>query len=269
MPRRPVIRHVQRAQRRSTIKKKPGSGSQAACHWRAAAGIEPVCDSDGIKKAACICGKCEECRAAPALHSGRPKEEVLVRQVVIVTSDFVNEEHRSHRFAIQGSPPVSRSEVVFSRDADPESYARSSADTLPSGSDGAGHCVSSRDLSSTPTLSDRPEKRCRSVRSPPSDFRQAGGTSRAPAARSSSTEIKCRSLTDSLQKFCLGWFHFHEQRQNIQDIEQLSRVLGQPVVGLDVAELGRRPAVANDRPFAVLFTVAEPLRQHTRRRMES
>ena len=34
------------------------------------------------------------------------------------------------------------------------------------------------------------------------------------------------------------------------------------MVGLNVAELGGRPAVADDRPLAVFLTVAEPLRQH-------
>lgn len=36
------------------------------------AGIEPACDSDGIIKADYACGNCEQCRAAPALHFGRP-----------------------------------------------------------------------------------------------------------------------------------------------------------------------------------------------------
>ena len=57
-------------------------------------------------------------------------------------------------------------------------------------------------------------------RSTPSDFRHAGGTSRAPAARSSSTVIKCRSSTDLLQEYCLRGLHLDEQRQHIQDIEQ-------------------------------------------------
>ena len=47
----------------------------------------------------------------------------------------------------------------------------------------------------------------------------------------------------------------------MQDIEQFGRVFGQPVIGLNVAKLGRRPPVADDRAFAVLFAVAEPLRQ--------
>jgi hypothetical protein len=51
----------------------------------------------------------------------------------------------------------------------------------------------------------------------------------------------------------LGWLHLHEQRQNIQDIEQFGRVFGQPVVGLYVAELRRRPPVADDRPLTVFF----------------
>jgi hypothetical protein len=51
----------------------------------------------------------------------------------------------------------------------------------------------------------------------------------------------------------LGWLQLHEQRQHMQDVEQFGRVLGQPVVGLDVAELGRRPAVADDRPLAIFL----------------
>lgn len=34
------------------------------------------------------------------------------------------------------------------------------------------------------------------------------------------------------------------------------------MVGLNVAELRRGPAVADDRPLSILFTIAEPLRQH-------
>jgi len=42
------------------------------------------------------------------------------------------------------------------------------------------------------------------------DLRQAGGTSKAPAARNSSSEIKCRFVTNRLQKLRLGWFHLDE-----------------------------------------------------------
>lgn len=48
----------------------------------------------------------------------------------------------------------------------------------------------------------------------------------------------------------------------MQDIEQFGRVLAQPVVGLNLAEFGRWPPVANDRPLTVFFTIAEPLRQN-------
>jgi hypothetical protein len=41
----------------------------------------------------------------------------------------------------------------------------------------------------------------------------------------------------------LGWFHLHEHRQNVQDVEQFGRVFGQLVVGLNVAQLGRWPAI--------------------------
>ena len=41
----------------------------------------------------------------------------------------------------------------------------------------------------------------------------------------------------------MGWLQLHERRQHMQDVEQFSRVFGQPMVGLDVAELGRRPAI--------------------------
>jgi hypothetical protein len=51
----------------------------------------------------------------------------------------------------------------------------------------------------------------------------------------------------------LVWFLFHKQRQNVQNAEQLGRLLGQPVVRLNVAELRGRPAVAHDRPLAILF----------------
>jgi hypothetical protein len=47
-----------------------------------------------------------------------------------------------------------------------------------------------------------------------------------------------------------------EQSQHMQDSEQFGGVFGQPVVGLNVAELGRRPAVTDDRPLAVLLTVS-------------
>jgi hypothetical protein len=59
----------------------------------------------------------------------------------------------------------------------------------------------------------------------------------------------------------LGWFHPHNERQNMQGIEQFGRVLRRPVIGLNAAEPGRRSPVANDRPLRVSFTVAEPLRQ--------
>jgi len=77
-------------------------------------------------------------------------------------------------------------------------HIRFCADSLPSGSHGVGSCevgpCSSGRVSSSPN---KPEKRSRSTCS---DFRQAGGTSRAPAARSSSTDIKCWSSTDLLQE---------------------------------------------------------------------
>lgn len=53
---------------------------------------------------------------------------------------------------------------------------------------------------------------------------------------------------DSLHELCLGGFQFHEQSQNVQDIEQFGSIFGQPVVGLNVAELGRGPAVTDERP---------------------
>jgi hypothetical protein len=84
----------------------------------------------------------------------------------------------------------------------------------------------------------------------------------AISAIRSSMVPKSSSFTDGLQDFCLGWLQFHEQSQHMQDIEQFGRILGQPVVGLNVAELGRRPAVADDRPLAVFLAVAEPPRQH-------
>jgi hypothetical protein len=49
----------------------------------------------------------------------------------------------------------------------------------------------------------------------------------------------------------------------VHDIEQFSRVFGQPVVGLDIGELGRGPAVADDLSLAVLLALAEPLNQHS------
>src|SRR5438045_7688100 len=54
-------------------------------------------------------------------------------------------------------------------------------------------------------------------------------------------------FTDLLQNLGLAGFHLHEQRQDVQDIEQFGRVFGQPVIGLNVAKLGRRTPVANDR----------------------
>jgi hypothetical protein len=37
-----------------------------------AAGIEPAFNFDGKNEGVCDCVNCEKCRAAPALHSGRP-----------------------------------------------------------------------------------------------------------------------------------------------------------------------------------------------------
>jgi len=48
-------------------------------------------------------------------------------------------------------------------------------------------------------------------------------------------------------------FHLNEQRQNIEDIQQFRRVLGKPAVGLDFSKLGRRPAIANDRPLTIFL----------------
>lgn len=93
------------------------------------------------------------------------------------------------------------------------------------------------------------------------DLRQAGGTSSAPAARSSSTEIKCGSVTDRLQELGLLGFQFHEQRQDMQDVEEFGGVFGEPMVGLDFSQFRGRPSVADDGAFAFLFAIAEPLRQ--------
>lgn len=56
-------------------------------------------------------------------------------------------------------------------------------------------------------------------------------------------------------------FQIDEQRKHVQHVEQLCCVLGQPVVGLNVPELRRRPPIADNRPLAVLLTIAEPLGQ--------
>ncbi len=37
-----------------------------------AAGIEPAGNFDGTTETICDCVNCEQCRSAPALHSGRP-----------------------------------------------------------------------------------------------------------------------------------------------------------------------------------------------------
>jgi hypothetical protein len=43
----------------------------------------------------------------------------------------------------------------------------------------------------------------------------------------------------------------------VQHVEQLGCVFGEPMIGLDVAKLRGRPAVADDWALSVLLTVAE------------
>jgi hypothetical protein len=45
------------------------------------------------------------------------------------------------------------------------------------------------------------------------------------------------SVTDILQQFRLHRFHFNKQRQDVQDVQQFGRVLGEPVVGLSDADM--------------------------------
>lgn len=83
-----------------------------------------------------------------------------------------------------------------------------------------------------------------------SDSRHPGGTSRAPAARNSSTEINYGVLTDSLQKFGLLGFQIDEKGQRIQDVKQFGCVLSEPSVGLNVSQLRRRsPMMGRSRFF--------------------
>jgi len=56
-----------------------------------------------------------------------------------------------------------------------------------------------------------------------------------------------RRTQNVLQHLRLRWLERHEATENMQKVEQVAGVFGEPVVGLDVAERGRRPAIADDR----------------------
>ena len=57
-----------------------------------------------------------------------------------------------------------------------------------------------------------------------------------------------------------------EAAEHVEEVDQVAGVLGEPMVGLDVAERRGRAAVADDRARAVALAIAEPLAQHVHAR---
>lgn len=119
----------------------------------------------------------------------------------------------------------------------------------------AADCCWCEEAFASSTSSSKSEKRSRSTlppNGPPNDFRHAAGTSSAPAARNSSTEIKCGRFTNGLQQLGLARFHLHQERQDVEYVQEFGRIFGQPVIGLNLAELRGRPAPIIGR-FCLLY----------------
>src|SRR5712692_9033938 len=63
------------------------------------------------------------------------------------------------------------------------------------------------------------------------------------------------------EQFGLFWLKVYEQAENIEQIDQLGRVIGAPGRGLDLPQRGGPPG-PHGRVLPVPATVAEPLVQH-------
>ncbi len=71
---------------------------------------------------------------------------------------------------------------------------------------------------------------------------ESGGSNLQQAHRAAQLDDGDRRAgTDPFEQVGLGRFEFNEAAEHLNDVDQFRRVLGEPVVGLDVAELGRRP----------------------------
>lgn len=70
------------------------------------------------------------------------------------------------------------------------------------------------------------------------------------------------SGADALTVVRLPGLQEDQAAEHVQRIEEAGRVLGQPVIGLNLAQGRRWLAVADDRALAVLAAVAEPPLPH-------
>src|SRR5258708_9171303 len=65
-----------------------------------------------------------------------------------------------------------------------------------------------------------------------------------------------------IEQLRLRALNLYEQTYDIQYINQLSRVFGEPMIRLNVTKGRGGAPLANNRPFPIGFSVAEPLRQN-------
>jgi hypothetical protein len=67
-----------------------------------------------------------------------------------------------------------------------------------------------------------------------------------------------RAAADPVQQIGLRGFERDQPAENVEQVQQIGRVLGQPMIRLDRVERRRRAAVADDRPRPLPAAVAEP-----------
>ena len=67
------------------------------------------------------------------------------------------------------------------------------------------------------------------------------------------------AVANAAQEIGLAGFERDQATEDVEHVYQLRGVLGDPAVGLDPFERGRRAPVADDGPGAVAAAVAEPL----------
>ena len=70
------------------------------------------------------------------------------------------------------------------------------------------------------------------------------------------------AVANAAQEIRLARFERDQATEDVEHVHQLRGVLGEPAVGLDPFERGRRAPVADDGPGAVAAAVAEPLDEH-------
>ena len=70
------------------------------------------------------------------------------------------------------------------------------------------------------------------------------------------------AVANAAQKSGLSRFERDQATEDVEHVHQLRGVLGEPTVGLNPLERGRRAPITDDGPGAVAPTVAEPLDEH-------